>query len=1103
MSERQNIPNDLSIYYFLNQNLVFLSDLDSNPISNVEMILYLEILRKHFDIKNVEEHLKNNPGLLRLLIKSFEKDQELVTMITNSVMSHPSWFLDDDVNILQNYLTRIEQSNPPLYQRLLDLIGNSTECCVCLSNDTDTIFHCGHGTCSECQGRLERCPLCRQHIQSRTPKEELVTELKEQEEKKIIKTEEEKTKEEKKIHLQLISDKEEFIKQRISILVNSKNRLRPDNQEELTLISQEYYQDLLNQLPNIQSEEMLAFVCATLFPPITEEPWTSEQNLIVYRISSMLTNSNRLYRFLAVLNGNKPETKEKVNLKIPRRMRKLIVKIINKMNPVSALNMMNSNTIFWQLLFKAIHINEYFKKGKYKNAEIIENALRDKELSPELLEKVTKIGLQIEGKKIKLTTTEGDLDLAFGTYNKELAIKILLENRGMLFRNFRRLISKFELTKEEIDMIMKEGMEKLTTNQLLDLRHVLENHLNLQTKQGLLEKGDELLDHPVVMTSKGTLKNDYGKKDRINPDLLKYCSDNILLIMLGKMKKIEGVETLIIDEEANLQLVNKSEFSEAPSFSDRVLTRGDRIPISLDDDIIAYILWQNTADGKEVDLDLSVYGLNQYFETSDGLKCDYTQLSGFNGKMLHSGDITNAPEPSAEHVVFNIRKLRAEFPDLKYIVIVAFSYNNIPFEDMQEALVGVGINNKMGKGPENSQTLGVSKIRGASKINICATIDLEEGNIEFMNLNVKKQFVGNYQYHSVASRQKDTDKSVENFLKWRKNFAQPSHKYIANHLPLNYDKVIVVDNDRNLLFKKEKGENEIQFYNRFLAREGATDITNIQDYIDSNSSDKYLYIGSKSLKLPKNSVVLNKWKPDIEDIEWISDGYSLLDPSGLETEDKNYVDSIELILGGEGKIIRNQRHFDIKKVEANGNCLFNAILQQINISIDVTQLRVDIIESMKKKANTDPSYRDMLITNIRQDWYINYSDIMGILDDAQLLDKYFKIMSHNPVKNSQTLDEQRYPNSIFWGGYLELNELVTQLGITIGIISSTNTDILIIPEGAEENQDTIYLYYTGNHYNIARLQKAEKEEKDKNYKYLYYKYKNKYIQLKKNKKLIL
>ena len=51
------------------------------------------------------------------------------------------------------------------------------------------------------------------------------------------------------------------------------------------------------------------------------------------------------------------------------------------------------------------------------------------------------------------------------------------------------------------------------------------------------------------------------------------------------------------------------------------------------------------------------------------------------------------------------------------------------------------------------------------------------------------------------------------------------------------------------------------------------------------------------------------------------------------------------------------------------------------------------------------------------------------------------------------------------------------------------------------------IYYFLNQNNIARLQKEEEEEKeeskDKNYKYLYNKYKNKYIQLKKNRNLIL
>ena len=40
-------------------------------------------------------------------------------------------------------------------------------------------------------------------------------------------------------------------------------------------------------------------------------------------------------------------------------------------------------------------------------------------------------------------------------------------------------------------------------------------------------------------------------------------------------------------------------------------------------------------------------------------------------------------------VYFNIRKLRAKYPNLKYIIVSALSYNNISFEDMQKALVGI------------------------------------------------------------------------------------------------------------------------------------------------------------------------------------------------------------------------------------------------------------------------------------------------------------------------------------------------------------------------------------------------------------------------------
>jgi hypothetical protein len=1097
MSGAQASPNNLTMYYFLNQNIVFNSDIDKSEMPSVERILFLQILRNHYDISEVEKHLIENPGLLRLLVNALQKDQVLVNLISNSVMSHPNWFIADDADNLQSYLAHIAEANPALHERIIELLSSSPECCVCMDAQTDMVFQCGHGTCGECQGHLQRCPLCRDYIQSRTSKEELEQQLEEQKRREAIKPKEEKV--EKKVKLQLIPDKETFVKKRVAILAGSKNRIRPDNKEELSLISKEYPDDLLLALPNMSSEEMLTFSCAVLFPKITAEPWTAKEEHTIAVISKAITNPNRLYRLLAVLNGNDPDTSSKISLKVPRRLRRWIVEILNKMKPESALNMMNSNAIFWKLLFKAIHVNEYVKGGKYMNVQILENAIRKKELSPELEAYAKKIGIPVEGKKIHIITVEGQLDQAFKQGNKEACIKILLSNRGLLFRNYRRLLSKFKLTKEEIDMIMEKGMEQLAPHQLIDLRHALENLLNLQ----LAAKGSELLDHPVVMTAKGTLASDYGKKDRIDPDILKYSLDNLLVILLGKMKKIESVNTLIIDEESDLQLVNKSEFAKTPAWTDKILTRGDRIPIEIDDDLIAYIYWQNTEDDRSVDLDLSVYGLDQYFESVDhDWKCDYTNTHGFGGLMLHSGDITNAPDGASEHVIFNIRRLRAQYPNIKYLIVSAFSYNSVPFEDMQQALIGIGKDNKKGKGPMESETMGVAMLRGSSKINVCACVDLEDSTVEFMNLNIKKSYTQD-SYHSVASRQGDTDESVDNFLKWRKFFSQPTHKYIAEHLPLVYDNVIVIDAGRVLLFKKTKGENEMQFLRRFLNREGGIDIADLNSYLKKHPTDKYLYIGSKDINLPNKSVVLNKWKPETgNEIEWISDAYAALAPDALDTEEQEFLDSIKIVLGEEGVIDRLGREFRIKKVKEDGDCMFNAVMLQVNPSGNVTELRKEVIKAIEAKVKESPEYKENILHYITDDWQSDFPELLGHLEGDALLAEYFKIMMQDPVTEGQEIDGKILPNSVFWGGHLELTELAIKLKITIGLISHANTTILMIPEGAIAGANTVYIYHTGNHFNIAEPVHVEAEGTQVSlaggYYEKYLKYKKKYVALQKS-----
>ena len=193
----------------------------------------------------------------------------------------------------------------------------------------------------------------------------------------------------------------------------------------------------------MQSEEV-TYVCALLFPNLKD--WDAEDNARIKLIKKYLLNPNRLYRFLAVLNGNDPDTSSKISLNIPRKMRRLILDILNRMDIVKAINMINSNISFWSILLKS-YMLVMLKSGNYKRVEILASVIR----SNKLTEKQQKyaIGKGLEILLVKVVTIIGELNDAFTTKNKDKAIKILLQNPGILFRNFRRLLAKFDLTSKK------------------------------------------------------------------------------------------------------------------------------------------------------------------------------------------------------------------------------------------------------------------------------------------------------------------------------------------------------------------------------------------------------------------------------------------------------------------------------------------------------------------------------------------------------------------------------------------------------------------------------------------------------------------------------
>ncbi|MEU1287395.1 MXAN_6230/SCO0854 family RING domain-containing protein [Kitasatospora sp. NPDC005856] len=89
---------------------------------------------------------------------------------------------------------------------------------------------------------------------------------------------------------------------------------------------------------------------------------------------------------------------------------------------------------------------------------------------------------------------------------------------------------------------------------------------------------------------------------------------------------------------------------------------------------------------QRVDLDLSVAFYDEQWQFT-GL-CDYTRLVLGPRAAVHSGDFTTAPPPhgATEFVDLDLRALGEA--RARYAVVVVFSYNDVPFEDLTHAFAG-------------------------------------------------------------------------------------------------------------------------------------------------------------------------------------------------------------------------------------------------------------------------------------------------------------------------------------------------------------------------------------------------------------------------------
>ncbi|HWD83634.1 MAG TPA: MXAN_6230/SCO0854 family RING domain-containing protein [Kribbella sp.] len=116
------------------------------------------------------------------------------------------------------------------------------------------------------------------------------------------------------------------------------------------------------------------------------------------------------------------------------------------------------------------------------------------------------------------------------------------------------------------------------------------------------------------------------------------------------------------------------------------MTRGSSVPIPQDELLRLFLHWVQPGE-RRIDLDLSVAVFDEEWGFV-GL-CDYTRLRFDEDALVHSGDLTSAPAPggSSEFVDVDLRAVRRVGG--RYLLPVVFSYNDVPFDELERGFVGV------------------------------------------------------------------------------------------------------------------------------------------------------------------------------------------------------------------------------------------------------------------------------------------------------------------------------------------------------------------------------------------------------------------------------
>ncbi|HEY5924136.1 MAG TPA: MXAN_6230/SCO0854 family RING domain-containing protein, partial [Kofleriaceae bacterium] len=514
-------------------------------------------------------------------------------------------------------------------------------------------------------------------------------------------------------------------KQRFARLLRRTTPLSPDDRDEVEAVIDSIGPSVMTWLPErIAVKETMAIVSARLL-------LISPNRAGMMRdLAPHVRTATDVLRVAAVVMGANAELVEPMRLgSLGRGLRRALLEALERLPLEDVVEDMARHTQLWKRVGERLHPFEH--AAKLPNTVLAFAVVRGTKLARTTLGAMLKHHavkqpfLYLDDDRIKAVAWAGPIEDALRMGNPRSALARLTHRPGELLRRADQLVRIAQVRQIDALQTILKAVELASAKGPPATMLTLASHVARRGRTWPRR----------VFFPKGEVLRAWGTDDNRVPlrgDAIAMMVGSIRRQLVARAEQRRQFPRAVIDRALVDLLIPVNE--RTSSRAKLAWPRGSEIGLPPGQTLRLFLHWEEPASAR-VDLDLSIALFDKDWRHTG--TCDYTNLVVGEGAAVHSGDLTSAPSPLGASEFVDLHLERLAMLGARHLVMVVFSYNDVPFEQLTHGFAGLMVAPQPGQYFDPRAVTQRFDLRGKSVINVPLTIDLGERRLRWLDVHIR------------------------------------------------------------------------------------------------------------------------------------------------------------------------------------------------------------------------------------------------------------------------------------------------------------------------------------------------------------------------------